>query len=133
MNARAMVMFVSAATGSMVSVQAAEGQAVKWSANGHWYQVLPMAGQTSHAAAVTVAASRGGVLVSMGSAAENAFVTGLSSGLNASDRVWMGLSKDPQASNAADGWYWDDGTPFSYTNWFTGQPDNAATERNAHT
>jgi hypothetical protein len=132
MNARAMALLMSAAVVSLGVSQGAAAQAVQWSGNGHWYQVLPMGGQSSRNVAVEMAAARGGALVSLGSVEENAFVTSLTTGLDSSNRVWMGLSQDPQAANAGDGWSWDDGTPFVYTNWYPGQPDNAGSERKAH-
>ena len=34
--------------------------------------------------------------------------------------MWIGLSR----SGNLDNWKWSDGTPFSYSNWDEGQPNN---------
>ncbi len=62
---------------------------------------------------------QGGYLVTIGSAAEDSFVSGLASqhGLD----TWIGLRRfSPTCA-----WNWSDGETFAYSNWGTGQPDGS--------
>jgi len=108
---------------------------VQWKAteggNGHWYAVLPMKG-TQRGVAVALASSKGGVLASISSAAENDVILALTEGLGTYERVWIGLSQSPKGAEPSGGWGWDDGTPLGYTNWYPGQPDNSWGEDFAH-
>ncbi|MFN8777749.1 MAG: HYR domain-containing protein, partial [Flavobacteriales bacterium] len=59
----------------------------------------------------------GGHLVAIGSAAENAFLSGIG-------RHWTGLN-----DQAVEGtWVWSNGEPVTYLNWAGGQPDNSGNE-----
>merc|ERR1719317_481119 len=58
----------------------------------------------------------GGHLASVHSAEENNFISGLDSNL-----LWLGGTD----ATSEGSWVWSDGTIFSFTNWATGQPDNA--------
>ena len=62
----------------------------------------------------------GGHLVSVHSPKENKFVFDLTVGSN---DVWMGGSFLVEAD-----WQWSDRTPFGYTNWWHGEPDNGGKE-----
>lgn len=99
--------------------------------NGHWYAVLPLP-TTNRAAAVNLADSLGGRLVSMGTAAEAAVVLELTQGLGTIERVWIGLSQPPSGTEPLGGWAWDDGTPLDFNNWLQGQPDDSGDEDSAH-
>ncbi|MCG3145780.1 MAG: hypothetical protein HONDAALG_03456 [Gammaproteobacteria bacterium] len=64
-------------------------------------------------------------LASITSAAENVFVLSLIT-TTPTDRmhVWIGGT-----DSAAEGtWTWTNGDPFSYTNWFSGEPNNSGDE-----
>jgi hypothetical protein len=76
------------------------------------FQALPQ----TWAAAQATCASRGGALVKIESAAENAIITTLA----ADQRAWIGGSD----LAAEDTFVWTDGTPFVYTNWRSGEPNN---------
>ncbi len=54
-------------------------------------------------------------------------------GLTGNDGIafWLGLFQDRNASDysePAGGWYWVDGTPLTYQNWYSGEPNNAGNE-----
>lgn len=103
--------------------------------NGHFYEAVS-APFLSWGDANAQAQAKGGYLVTLGSAQEDAFVYSLvqSAGLVSSwvssgqpgipdgypGGAWIGLQKI-----GAD-WKWVTGETFSYSNWFAGQPDGIA-------
>lgn len=99
--------------------------------NGHCYQAI-LAPGLSWDDAQTACEERGGHLVTITSAEENAFVFSLVSGNEAFWFVdafnnglgpWLG-GYQPEGSIEPDGgWRWVTDEPFVYTNWETGQPD----------
>ena len=117
----------------------AQAQPFQWPAssggNGHWYEVVPLT-NISWESADLAARARGGHLVAISNAAENAVVTarilqtpGCLTQL-ASGRwlgPWMGGIQTLGAPEPAGGWTWGTGEPWGYTNWDVGQPDNNGT------
>jgi hypothetical protein len=102
---------------------------VKWT-NGHCYQAVLAPGLSWDQARDSCLA-RGGHLVTITSAEENAFVFSLVSGDSAFwylDAFGNGLGPwlggfQPNGSEMPDtGWQWVTTEPFVYTNWETGQP-----------
>ncbi|MCY2986427.1 MAG: FG-GAP-like repeat-containing protein [Planctomycetota bacterium] len=87
---------------------------------GHAY--VRTSGSTSFAAAEAEARAKGGHLVSINSAAENEFVR--ANFANPNSAVWIGLTDEVVEGTFA----WTSGEPVSYTNWASGQPDNAGNE-----
>jgi len=87
-------------------------------ANNHSYYLL---GPATWTASQTQAIGLGGNLVTINDAAENTFVTSTFLNFGGIRRdLWIGLS-----DTVVEGTYkWADGTPFSYSNWEPGQPDN---------
>ena len=61
----------------------------------------------------------GGNLVTIDDAAEDAFIQ---NAFGTSERLWIGLSDEA----VEDTFVWDSGATSTYSNWFTGQPNNAA-------
>ena len=90
---------------------------------GHYYEYL--AGPAGWHAARDDCVAKGGHLVTISSAEENAFVWGLAP---PGDR-WIGLSDE-----ATEGvWQWVTGEPVGFVNWAAGQPDDFnGTEDYAH-
>ena len=67
------------------------------------------------------ARAMGGHIASITSAEENEQITRISGGAP----VWIGgIRKGSGNGPGADHWYWDDGRPWSYTNWHSGEPNN---------
>jgi hypothetical protein len=72
---------------------------------------------SSWSAAEATCESDGGTLVTSSSATDNAAIT---SAYSASAPIWIGLT-----DTAVEGTFvWVDGTPFSYSNWLSPNPDN---------
>lgn len=65
--------------------------------------------------AIAAAAATGGHLVSIGSACENAFVSGIAGGW-----AWIGFTDQDSEGN----FVWVNGEPVTYTNWCGDEPNN---------
>ena len=83
--------------------------------NGHKYFCSLQPNTWENAKAIC--RSVGGDLISINSAAENAFITSKIMGATA----WIGLN-DVRSEGVYE---WSDGSPLNYTNWYPGQPNNA--------
>ncbi len=100
--------------------------------NGHWYQVINLSGQGKiyWNASRSRAIEAGGDLACFESAAEtNAFLK-LTSGQTRGN-PWMGLYQDRKASDytePAGGWRWTSGASLAWTNWASGEPNDAEGE-----
>jgi len=105
-------------------------ETVTWS-NGHQYQAV-LAPELSWDDAEDSCEARGGHLVTITSAEENAFVFSLvrcdddfwyvdtyGNGLG----PWLGGYQPDGSAEPSEGWRWVTDEPFAYTNWETGQPD----------
>lgn len=121
---------------SMVLPVVAYAAPVQWTVtsggNGHWYEAVYAPGGISwtsaNAAAPTVLPD--GYLASIHSEAENAFVFSLINdpkywwtaqpGQGGSFGPWLGGADTREEGN----WEWTSGEPWTYSNWFPGQPDN---------
>ena len=86
------------------------------SATGHAYVLTDLAGTWTEAR--VMAQAMGGNLVSINSAIENQFLVNQ---IGSSQPFWIGLSDAAVEGN----WQWVNGDPYNYTNWLSGQPDNA--------
>lgn len=94
---------------------------------GHWYEAVLVSNGVTWPEANAAAARRGGYLCTVTNAAENTFVASLVNVSYYSDASinndilgpWLGAfrnANDPQ-------WQWVTGEPFSFTAWYSGQPD----------
>jgi gliding motility-associated-like protein len=66
------------------------------------------------------AAAVGATLLTINNATENAAVLAAAQAQGLTGGVWIGYTDIVQEGN----WVWQDGTPSSYTNWNTGEPNN---------
>jgi len=90
-------------------------------ANGHTYVLLDKSAWT---AAESQAVALGGHLVSINNAAENQFLLdNFCNGADSKRVLWIGLTDDGTEGH----FRWTSGEPVTYTNWFTGEPNNHAT------
>lgn len=95
----------------------ASASALVYPDNGHAYELSP--GTMDMPAARLWAQSKGGYLVAMSDAAENAWVANKLPG----GSIWLGASDELSEGT----WLWDSGEPFVYSSWGAGEPnDNPA-------
>lgn len=96
-----------------------------WPTNGHEYRVIPVQNITwTNSRAAAQALGPGWDLATIGSAEENTFVKSLlNSGLRDRSHFWIGAT-----DAAAEGtWVWVDATPWTFTDWWAGAPDDPTT------
>ncbi len=122
----------------------AHGARTQWPAaaggNGHWYEAVHEPDGTNWTNANDAAMAAGGHLATATGAAENDFIFTLiddpkfwapTSAVSSSGPWLGGYRPDPNPNNAASGWAWVTGEPWSYTNWMQGEP-NFADENYLH-
>lgn len=94
---------------------------------GHWYEAVKVPTGVTWNEAYTNAIRRGGYLCTIANSNENAFAASLVDITYYSDvsinhdilGPWLGGFRHANQSN----WQWLTGEPFSYLNWYPGQPD----------
>ena len=89
------------------------------SSTGHWYGInpIPMTWQDAQVSAVEA----GGYLASITSGQENKWISDTFGPHYNGDYYWLGGN-----DNEVEGtWQWTNGEPWDYTNWQSGNPDNA--------
>ncbi|NCR17826.1 MAG: hypothetical protein GPJ22_11125, partial [Microcystis aeruginosa LL13-03] len=87
-------------------------------ATGHAYVLTDLPGTWTEVQ--SIAQGMGGNLVSINSAAENAFLVNQFGTYS----FWIGLTDAAVEGN----WKWVNGDPYTYTNWYPGEPNNAGNE-----
>jgi len=118
---------------SLAGIAQTYGQAIQWSGNGHWYEVITVANISFEDANVE-ALDLGGYLATIASLEEDQFVLSLVLGtpnawfylaeIDRSIGPWIGGYQIPDSMEPDDGWRWVTDEPWKYTNWSIGQPDN---------
>ena len=91
--------------------------------NGHFYEVVPFATNWPGAKLAAEALhfnSATGHLATITNQVENDFIMNLLSA-----HSWLGGYQPPGSAEPADGFRWVTAEPFSFTNWYSGQPDDA--------
>ena len=107
---------------------------VTWPENGHGYEVVLVPTGVGWNNAQAEAHDRGGFLAGVANAQENAFLFNLVNDPiywtlvpatpNRYFGPWLGGHQPVGTTNPNQGWEWDDGDPWSYTNWLPGLPDH---------
>lgn len=117
--------------GTMLSVAAttAISAPTRWDVNGHYYEVIEVSGgivwaDARAAAQTTSHFGASGHLVTVGSAEESRFLTA-SFGGDGLENHWLGLFQPVGSSEPDGGWTWVNGEPFSYNNWWPGEPNDS--------
>lgn len=110
------------AVAAMLGAGGAAAAPVQWGVNGHWYEFVAAPSTTwSSANSAALGLGSGWNLASITSAAEEMFIISLITGTIAErTHVWIGGT---DAANEGT-WTWTNGDPFSYTNWWVGEPNN---------
>lgn len=97
---------------------------VQW--NGHWYEYIPATNITwSDANSAALLLGTGWNLASITTPAENLFVVSLITAIP-SERMHVWIGGTDSASEGT--WTWTNGDTFSYTNWWSGEPNNTGDE-----
>ena len=118
MNRRLKVLLISLFITFTWQTAFADSPLVQYSGNGHSYQRIDTPSTWSNAR--TYCESLGGYLATLTSQQENDFVY-QNLALQQVD-IWLGGTDEISEGN----WQWVTGEPWSYTNWFPGNPDNNA-------
>jgi len=117
---------IQAAVVTLSAASAAQAQqAVQWrvqdGGNGHWYALTTVQG--TWPAVRADCESRGGHLVTITSAPENAFASPLAGA--GSTTAWIGAFQPPGTCEPLCDWRWVTGEPWGYASWAPpGQPDD---------
>ena len=118
-------------------VETAQAEWTQWptgsGGNGHYYQVVAVGTAISWDTAQANAATACGYLATITNEGENTFVFSLADavpgawGSPALDEFgpWLGGFQPPGEPEPSGGWAWLSGEVFAYTNWDTGEPNNA--------
>jgi hypothetical protein len=96
---------------------------VVWPVNGHMYMVFGgstyWADAAAFASTVSAPGFYNGYLATVHSAEENALITSL-----LTLPAWLGGYQPPDELDPNANWQWVSGEPWTYTNWFPGQPND---------
>ena len=111
----------------VASVFSAHASVFYFSGTGHWYEPVLVPSGIQWPEANAAATARGGYLCTITNASENTFVASLVdvtyySGLSINNDIlgpWLGGFRHANESQ----WQWVTGEPFTYVDWYPGQPD----------
>ena len=109
----------------LLSPMAANAVPIVWDFNGHSYELIASGGITWQDAS-DAAEGMGGYLATITSDAENEFIVSML-GIGQSP-YWLGGFQAPGSSEPDTEWQWVTGEAWGYTNWASGEPNDAAGE-----
>jgi hypothetical protein len=101
---------------------------VRWSGNGHFYDVVSAPATISWEDANAAASAAGAYLATITSQAENEFVFSLVNNAtywHGPSGPWLGGFQFPFTTQSNANWHWVTGEAWSYTNWQSGQPNDS--------
>jgi formylglycine-generating enzyme required for sulfatase activity len=90
--------------------------------NGHWYRIS--ANANTWATAAANANSVGAVLADIESEQEDVFIARLWTVAGLTDGAWAGGYQTNESCGPNCGWVWISGKAWSYTNWYTNEPND---------
>ena len=106
--------------------------AVKWAesegGNGHWYAMYSLGSNANFADASAAATQFGGMLATITSPEEQAFINASMPATLVGGNTAIGLIQDPDGAEPGGGWQWVTGEPLDWTNWRVGEPNDAGGE-----
>ena len=98
---------------------------IRWSNNGHLYEVIRVPDGIHWEDANQAAQALGGHLVTITSAAENNFVFSIAASTENRHGFWLGGYQLQGSSEPDGGWVWVTGEPWNYTCWDDEEPNNS--------
>jgi hypothetical protein len=124
-----MAIGVAAAMAGSATAQNAVQWRVQDGGNGHWYAWSSWGSFASSASAGSEASRRGAHLVTLTSAAEEAFVQGIAPSGSCQDlghsEALIGAFQTPGSVEPSSGWRWVTGEAMVYTHWRPGEPNDS--------
>jgi hypothetical protein len=107
---------------------------VQWSGNGHWYDLIQAQSiiwnKARKEATQIVWAGSKGSLVTITSPEENEWLTA-TFGSDKLHLKWIGAHQIPGSHEPDGGWFWVNGDPVKYANWWFTEPNNLIGNENA--
>jgi hypothetical protein len=100
--------------------------AVVFTGNGHKYEVIGKT--TTWKKASDDCKKKGGYLATITSEEEQEFILDLLSKKGKKDSYWLGGYRE--GNKAIEGWKWETGEDFTYSNWMPGEPNNSGGNEN---
>jgi len=128
MKTTVLALAAAIAAGTTAIAQDAVQWRVEDGGNGRWYQLVST--PRSWGGSLEYAVSIGASLATADSETKSEFLKGVMSAAGHS-RAWLGGFQDPEAkdfSEPAGGWRWIDGSPWDFTQWSWGEPNNLGGE-----
>ena len=123
----------------LLTISGSMAQQVNWvqwkvedGGNGHWYAAIPPQGAarwTEHRAAAESLAANSH-LATIASLEESDFVIGLVNAVLGNNNWSIGGFQPPGSPEPDGDWQWVTGEPFSFTNWASGEPNDAGGDEN---
>ncbi|MFZ4722639.1 MAG: C-type lectin domain-containing protein [Phycisphaerales bacterium] len=131
-DARSFAVVMASSLSGATLAQAPVEWKVSEGGNGHWYQLV-ISGPTTWSAARTASEERGGHLVTVALASEEAFIAQLAARAShptawVDDQAvtaagpWLG-GYQPLGASSSQPWAWVNGEPWNWTGWATGEPN----------